>query len=165
MSYLLFMDESGHDHKSVPYEVRGGICVHSSKVAALIKDIEVSEKEIFGCRLAEFKTEIKGSKLLKKERFKWAKQEPELEDEDRKKGCRRFLTAHLEGIEPLRRDFTAYGQASLKWLIRFLNYSLNIKCKLSLQSSKKEFRNLKIFNSNRFYEKTIVSLWNVSICY
>lgn len=30
MSWLLFLDESGHDHKQIPYEVRGGIaaCGH-----------------------------------------------------------------------------------------------------------------------------------------
>ena len=25
MSYLLFLDESGHDHRTMPYEVRGGV--------------------------------------------------------------------------------------------------------------------------------------------
>ena len=29
MSWLLFLDESGHDHKSMPYEVRGGIALHA----------------------------------------------------------------------------------------------------------------------------------------
>ena len=32
MSFLLFMDESGHDHKAMPYEVRGGLAVHASRV-------------------------------------------------------------------------------------------------------------------------------------
>ncbi len=28
MSWLLFLDESGHDHRQLPYEVRGGIALH-----------------------------------------------------------------------------------------------------------------------------------------
>ena len=27
MAWLLFLDESGHDHKQMPYEVRGGIAL------------------------------------------------------------------------------------------------------------------------------------------
>ena len=121
MSYLLFMDESGHDHKNMPYEVRGGISIASIYVFKLIQDLQFSEEKIFGCKLSEFKTEIKGSKLLSKERFKWAKQMPELSNEDRQKGCRRFLTANLEKRPPTKQDFTAYGQASLKMVTTILN--------------------------------------------
>jgi hypothetical protein len=32
LSYLFFLDESGHDHKNCPYEVRGGIVLHASKL-------------------------------------------------------------------------------------------------------------------------------------
>lgn len=32
MSYLLFLDESGHDHKVAPYEVTGGVAIHVSKL-------------------------------------------------------------------------------------------------------------------------------------
>ena len=31
MSYLLFLDESGHDHRTMPYEVRGGVALHASE--------------------------------------------------------------------------------------------------------------------------------------
>lgn len=32
MSWLLFMDESGHDHKNMPYEVRGGVAIHAGQL-------------------------------------------------------------------------------------------------------------------------------------
>ena len=32
MSYLLFMDESGHDRRNLPYEVRGGIALEDGKI-------------------------------------------------------------------------------------------------------------------------------------
>lgn len=72
MSYLLFMDESGHDHKTMPYEIHGGVSIASVNVFSFIMDLQKWEKLIFGCMLSEFKTEIKGHKLLSKERFKWA---------------------------------------------------------------------------------------------
>ncbi len=30
MAWLLFLDESGHDHKQMPYEVRGGVAIQDS---------------------------------------------------------------------------------------------------------------------------------------
>jgi hypothetical protein len=32
MSWLLFCDESGHDHKNTPLEVRGGIAIKTNKI-------------------------------------------------------------------------------------------------------------------------------------
>jgi hypothetical protein len=34
MAWLLFMDESGHDHKQVPYEVRGGFAIQDRRLMA-----------------------------------------------------------------------------------------------------------------------------------
>lgn len=130
MSYLLFMDESGHDHKNMNYEVRGGISIASVNVFNFLKDIQCSEEKIFGCRLSEFKTEIKGSKLLEKERFKWAAQDKKLSKEDRQKGCRRFLTACLEKRSPTRQDFTAFGQASLEMADTILGLLKKYKAKV-----------------------------------
>ncbi len=82
MSYLLFLDESGHDHRTMPYD--------------------------------QFQAELKGCKLLDKDRFKWAAQEPPMPDEERRKHCRGFLTKGLEKKVPSRLEFTAYGQACLE---------------------------------------------------
>ena len=32
MAWLFFIDESGHDHKHMPYEVRGGFAIHVSEL-------------------------------------------------------------------------------------------------------------------------------------
>jgi len=45
MSYLLFIDESGHDHRHAPYEVRGGIALHSRKLWPFIRAGERIKKE------------------------------------------------------------------------------------------------------------------------
>ncbi len=112
MSWLLFQDESGHDHKNMPLEVRGGIALHASKVWDFVKSVEKCEEHCFGVRLSEFGSEIKGSKLLGMDRLKWSIQESGLADNERRNGVRRFLTKSQQKSVPSKRDFTAYGQAS-----------------------------------------------------
>jgi len=55
MAQMFFMDESGHDHKTMPYEVRGGFSIHMSKLWSLVQDIRALELHCFGQRLIEFK--------------------------------------------------------------------------------------------------------------
>lgn len=153
MSYLLFMDESGHDHKIMPYEVRGGICVHSRRVAPLLKDIEKLELRIFGCHLSEFQTEIKGSKLLNAERFRWANQGTRLPEQERQKGCRRFLTAHLEHRAPTRTDFTAYGQACIQMVDAILELLAKYKVQIIASCIKKGVQKPKSFEFEHFLRK------------
>ena len=114
MSYLLFLDESGHDHKAAPYEVTGGVALHVSKLWQLVQHMQRLELEAFGVRLSEYRSELKGSKLLNRYRFKWAAQRDRLHDEERRKHSRAFLTKGLEKKSPTRNEFTAYGQACLE---------------------------------------------------
>lgn len=113
MSWFFFMDESGHDHVNTPYEVRGGFALSAGKLWPLIQRMEKLELDCFGAVLADYKAEIKGSKLLKKDRFKYAAQHDELPDADRRIHARGFLQAGLEKRSPARIQFTAYGQACL----------------------------------------------------
>lgn len=111
MSYLLFMDESGHDHRTMPYEVRGGVVVHANQVWPLITSIRNLEKRAFGGLLHEYGSELKGERLLRAKNFRFAAQEPTLMDAERQESCRLFLAKSARGQSPLRREFTAYGQA------------------------------------------------------
>lgn len=113
MSYLLFMDESGHDHTNMPYEVRGGVAVHSSRLWAFIRAVQDMEQRAFGCRLLDYGTEIKGHQLLDKDRFRWAQQGPNFDDAARQKLVRAFLGRGRQQQSPRRDEFTAYGQACL----------------------------------------------------
>jgi hypothetical protein len=74
MSYLFFIDESGHDHKNCPYEVRGGIVIHASSLWSFIQQFRDLEISSFGVELADFGVELKGSSLLKSKRFLHAQQ-------------------------------------------------------------------------------------------
>jgi hypothetical protein len=113
MSWLLFLDESGHDHKATPYEVRGGVAIHASRLWPFIQAVQRLELDCFGCQLLLYKKELKGSTLLDKKRFRFANQDALMDDEARRKHCRAFLTKGLEKKSPVRLEFSAYGQACL----------------------------------------------------
>jgi hypothetical protein len=114
MSLLLCLDESGHDHRNVPYEVHGGIALHAKKLWPFVQALLTLEQACFGDRLSRFKKEIKGSHLLDKDRFKWAAQGGPMEDTLRRRNALGFLNKGLNKQSPTRDEFTAYGQASLR---------------------------------------------------
>ncbi|MCX6378664.1 MAG: DUF3800 domain-containing protein [Armatimonadetes bacterium] len=113
MSYLLFLDESGHDHKTMPYEVHGGIALHVSQVWRFVQAMRGAEQEAFGAELHQFGGEIKGHKLLDKDRFRWAQQEEPMPDVARRLHAKGFLQSKTDKRAPRREEFTAYGQACL----------------------------------------------------
>lgn len=121
MSYLLCMDESGHDHGAAPFEVRGGICVHATNVWALTQKIKGLEFFCFGDHLHHYRSEdkgeapeLKGKKLLKSKKFTLAGQNPNpLGDQERQELCRRLLAKGVRKESPTRDELTAVGKASL----------------------------------------------------
>lgn len=113
MSYLLFMDESGHDHTNTPFEVRGGIALHARRLWPFIRAMTTLEEATFGDLLHGYGSEIKGAKLLDKTRFRWAVQADRQDDLARRKNCVAFLNKGLQRRPPNRAEFTAYGQACL----------------------------------------------------
>jgi hypothetical protein len=113
VSWLLFLDESGHDHKNTPYEVRGGIAIHASKLWPFITAVRNLEHSVFGTYLNEHESEIKGSKLLQNYRFQWAKSAPPFDESSRRKHALNFLNSSRQGRTPRRDEFVAYGQACL----------------------------------------------------
>jgi hypothetical protein len=98
----------------MPYEVRGGVALHTSRLWSFVQAVARLELDAFGAQLAQYQKEFKGAKLLDKDRFRWAKQMPPLDNEARRKHSRGFLTKGLEKKPPTREEFTAYGQASLE---------------------------------------------------
>ncbi|MHB1561162.1 MAG: DUF3800 domain-containing protein [Isosphaeraceae bacterium] len=114
MSWLLFLDESGHDHKSMPYEVRGGVAIHAGELWPFVRAVQRLELDAYGTELSLFRKELKGATLLDKDRFRWAAQGPPMAAEERRKHCRGFLTRGLEKKPPSRPEFTAYGQGCLE---------------------------------------------------
>lgn len=114
VSWLLFIDESGHDHKTLPLEVRGGIAIHVSKLWGFVQGWQRLEREVFGTLLAEYGKEGKGMKLLDKDRFRWAAQTEPMAGDERRKYARSFLNKGLNKAKPTSSEFAAYGQACLE---------------------------------------------------
>lgn len=54
LSYLFFIDESGHDHRNTPYEVRGGIILHAKRLWGFIQQFQDLEEACFGTQLSNF---------------------------------------------------------------------------------------------------------------
>ena len=69
MAWLFFIDESGHDHRTTPYEVRGGFGIHVGRLWPFVQDMQRLEVDCFGCRLHTYGKEIKGSTLVDRKRF------------------------------------------------------------------------------------------------
>jgi len=114
MSWLFFIDESGHDHKTTPLEVRGGVALHAGKLWSFIQGWQRLEEDAFGVRLRDYGKEAKGHKLLDKDRLKWAAQGTPLSAADRRKNVRGFLQKGKNKTPPTSVEFAAYGQACLE---------------------------------------------------
>ena len=114
MSWLLFLDESGHDHRQMPYEVRGGITLRDSQLWPFVQAMQRLELASFGGQLHQYHNELKGSSLLDRKRFRFAAQAAQMPADARRKHSRGFLTKGLEKKVPSREEFTAYGQACLE---------------------------------------------------
>lgn len=113
MSWLLFLDESGHDHRTMPYEIHGGVAIHAKNLWAFISQLRELERSIFGDNLHAYGTELKGSKLLNTQRFEWEKQDQRMDDITRRKHALNFLNNSRQNRKPRRDEFTAYGQACI----------------------------------------------------
>ncbi len=114
MAWLLFLDESGHDHKQMPYEVRGGIALQDSQLWPFTRAVQQQERECFGCSLHEFQKELKGSPLLDKKRFRFANQTERMLPAERQKHARSFLMKGFQNLNPTSSEFCAYGQACIE---------------------------------------------------
>lgn len=114
MSWLLFLDESGHDHKQMPYEVRGGIALHAQQLWPFVRAVDDLEYATFGARLADYHKEFKGSTLVDKKRVKWARRRPWMDEAERRKFAKRFLDCGANKQEPQDDEFVGYGQACFR---------------------------------------------------
>ena len=119
MSYILFVDESGHDLRASPYAVLAGLAVEDSKVWDFICELHQLEVRFFGQRVTEGHLEIKGKSFLKRKTFRLAKQLPPipekecsllaqeclLEGQKSKEECRKCIVT--------RKQLTALNQAKI----------------------------------------------------
>lgn len=61
MSWMLFLDESGHDRRESPYEVLAGLAVEDRVLWRLIQALRSAQDDNFGIRLFDaYGVEAKG---------------------------------------------------------------------------------------------------------
>jgi len=119
---LLFIDESGHDLVSTPYEVLAGMAVAETELWNLIEAIRSEEMRIFGINLRAAGAEIKGVKSLKKKTFRLASEGAVIPEAERRDLVRTLLldgvAAHAEHRQAkvTSRQLVAYGQARLDFI-------------------------------------------------
>lgn len=71
MTYLLFVDESGHDGRESPYEVLAGIAIEDRDLWNLVKSLQDAQLRQFGTRYIAPTREIKAKRFLKRDVSKW----------------------------------------------------------------------------------------------
>lgn len=116
MSYFLFVDESGIDHKESPYEVLAGIAVEDRDVWNVITQLHSLEYRHFGRRVSDGQLEIKAKKLLKRKVFRLAGQLGPIPVERRKRLAKCCLEKGLDGSTPNMEELTALCQAKIAFV-------------------------------------------------
>ncbi len=76
--------------------------MHAGELWPFVQAMQRLEFASFGCQLHQFGHELKGCKLLDKNRMKWARQPPLMEPEARRKHTRSFFTKGKEKKSPSR---------------------------------------------------------------
>lgn len=113
MSYVLYLDETGHDHRKLPLEVRGGIALDISTIGDFNQAMREIEFRLFGCTLASYGSELKAKKQLEKKRFSWASKGAALAERDLAPLTRHYLTTTARGEVPAQMCWNAFGRSSI----------------------------------------------------
>lgn len=117
MTLLLFVDESGHDHKESPYEVLAGIAIRDRNLWDLVLKVKEIEKNLFGDFYSTNKIELKAKKLLNKKTFRLANQKPKISIEDLPELAQNCLR---NGEKANRLQLTALAQAKILYATQAL---------------------------------------------
>ncbi len=126
MSYLLFLDESGIDRRSTPYEVLAGVAIRDQRLWNLVCQIHEAEVDLFGRRLTQGTLEMKARRLLKRKTFRLAAQLSSIEASERTDLARSCLEkgeaakgrTSVSGVTRL--ELTALAQAKIAFVERVL---------------------------------------------
>ncbi len=122
MATLLFIDESGHDHRESPYEVLAGIAIKDRNLWRLILEIKAIETSLFGDFYTINKIELKAKKLLKSKTYHLAAQMQPINSDDIPILAQQCLQ---NGKNANRLQLTALAQAKLIYTERVIDAALN----------------------------------------
>ncbi|MDO8588977.1 MAG: DUF3800 domain-containing protein [Armatimonadota bacterium] len=125
-AHLLFVDESGQDHRESPYETLVGIVVEDRDLWNMVRAIQYAELSHFGTPYSAGRRELKGKKLLNRKVFRLASQLPDFGEEERRSLALRCLR---NGETAGRREMTALAQAKLAYVRNVLDICAQHRCK------------------------------------
>ncbi len=127
MAILLFIDESGQDHRESPYEVLAGVAVEDRDLWNLVCAIQDAEIDTFGTRYSAGSRELKSKKLLSSKTFRKASQCPAFDREERRVLAKSCLDS---GENSGSREITALAQAKLAYVGQALDLCAQHHCKV-----------------------------------
>lgn len=121
---LLFIDESGHDRKSMPCEVLAGVAIAEDNLWNLVRAIRAAERDFFGDYLRNLRqTELKAKKLLKRKRFSSAARALDIPQEELSALANAALRKGIEANEchanrsaATQRELVAYSRNVLRFV-------------------------------------------------
>ena len=127
MAIFLFVDESGQDHSSAPYEVLAGLAVNRKELWDFIRIIHDFEVECFGLKYGNNRREIKARKFLNRRTFAYVAQFEPFEE-----GVRTLLAKQAleRGRGLSRTQLAALAQAKLAYVKKVLNHCATFNCKV-----------------------------------
>lgn len=127
MSWLLFVDESGQDHRESPYEVLAGIGVEDRQLWSLIQAIGKAQEDCFGNRRYQQEDdEAKAKRILKRKTFRLAAQSGPIPLSERRDLACKALT---DGAHVVGNQLAALAQAKVDYVGRVLKLCQEHQCK------------------------------------
>ena len=113
MAWLIFLDESGQDHRESPYEVLAGVAVRDQDLWPLVTRLHELERRAFGRRYSAAERELKAKKILKRKVFDHAglncrvppEDVPRLARETLDDGARNASLSHLKALALAKLDY------------------------------------------------------------
>lgn len=126
MTYFLFVDESGHDHRASPYEVLAGIAIRDRDLWNVIVALHAAEERHFGRRYSDGPSELKGKRLLRAKVFHYARLAVEVVPEDVSVLARAALD---DGAKATARHWKALALAKLAYVHEVFDICARFGCK------------------------------------
>jgi len=126
MAYLLFVDESGQNHRESPYEVLAGVALLDRDLWNLIQAIQDAELKQFGMRYSEGQRELKAKKILKRKVFRQAAEMSPMPPEERRTLAKRCLES---GDRAGKQEITALAQTKLVYVSDMLDICARFRCR------------------------------------
>lgn len=129
---FLFLDESGTDHKTTPYEVIGGIALPQRHLWQYVVALKDAQRSRFGGVLHDLAPgfETKGSSLLSRDKFRKAAWRRSYTDDERRSLCCDLFHKNARGLAAEASELAALGQACLGYASDVLRLALQYEAKV-----------------------------------